>query len=193
MIAATMRRSRGRGLNDEERALWASVTDAITPLPKRRRVRPAATPVDEKAAVKVPAPVRRAPEMAAAASRTLRTPPQPETPSALARKARRRIAKGQDAIDARLDLHGFTQAEAHAALAHFLHASARRGARLVLVITGKGSTNRGAREAGGVLRRQVPLWLALPDFRALVIGFESAHVAHGGDGAFYVRLRRSAP
>jgi DNA-nicking Smr family endonuclease len=42
-----------------------------------------------------------------------------------------------------------------------------------------------------VLRRQVPQWLALPEFRALVIGFEDAHITHGGEGALYVRVRRA--
>jgi DNA-nicking Smr family endonuclease len=91
------------------------------------------------------------------------------------------------AIDARLDLHGMTQAEAHAALAHFLRRVQRNGARLVLIITGKGA---GAGERG-VLRRQVPLWLGLPDLRDAVVGFEEAHTAHGGEGALYVRLRRA--
>ena len=44
--------------------------------------------------------------------------------------------------------------------------------------------------ARGVLKRQVPQWLGLPEFRALVVGFEDAHIAHGGEGALYVRLRR---
>jgi DNA-nicking Smr family endonuclease len=42
-----------------------------------------------------------------------------------------------------------------------------------------------------VLKRQVPLWLALPEFRSLVVGFEDAHIGHGGQGALYVRLRRA--
>jgi DNA-nicking Smr family endonuclease len=41
-----------------------------------------------------------------------------------------------------------------------------------------------------VLRRQVPLWLALPEFRPFIVGFDEAHVTHGGQGALYVRLRR---
>ena len=86
-----------------------------------------------------------------------------------------------------MDLHGLTQSEAHGALLHFLHAASARGARLVLIITGKGGRGDGER---GVLRRQVPQWLALPDLRDLVVGFEDAHVAHGGEGALYVRLRR---
>ena len=79
-----------------------------------------------------------------------------------------------------------TQAEAHAALLRFLYAAQGGGAKLVLVITGKGSP---ANERG-VLRRQVPLWLRLPEFRACVVGFESAHTTHGGEGAIYVRIRR---
>src|SRR6185437_14768111 len=100
----------------------------------------------------------------------------------LGRRMRQRVARGREAIDARMDLHGLTQAEAHAALSRFLYAASARGARLVLVITGKGGRGGGER---GVLRRQVPHWLALPDMRELVIGFEDAHIAHGGEGALY--------
>jgi DNA-nicking Smr family endonuclease len=82
-------------------------------------------------------------------------------------------------------LHGFTQHEAHAALLRFLRNAVERDAHLVLVITGKG---RGGEI--GVLRRQVPQWLGLPEFRALVVGFEDAAIAHGGEGALYVRLKR---
>ena len=77
---------------------------------------------------------------------------------------RTRVARGKETIDARLDLHGMTQAQAHSALLHFLRNAQTRGARLVLVITGKGARGEGER---GVLRRQVPQWLGLPDFRAL--------------------------
>src|SRR6185437_11737021 len=117
-------------------------------------------------------------------------PAKPSTPplQPLDRRTRQRVARGREQIDARIDLHGLTQAEAHAALSRFLHAASARGARLVLVITGKGG--RGGDGERGVLRRQVPQWLALPDFRAFVIGFEDAHTAHGGEGAMYVRLRR---
>jgi len=100
------------------------------------------------------------------------------------------LARGHTAIDARIDLHGMTQAQAHGALLRFLHAAQAKGAKFALVITGKGAPNapRGAR---GVLRQQVPLWLALPEFRACVLGFDVAHVGHGGEGALYVRLRKA--
>jgi DNA-nicking Smr family endonuclease len=82
-------------------------------------------------------------------------------------------------------LHGLTQAEAHDALLAFLHTAQTRGAKLVMVITGKG---RGGE--GGALKRQVPLWLALPEFRAMVVGFDDAHQRHGGEGALYLRVRK---
>ncbi|MEJ2436411.1 MAG: Smr/MutS family protein, partial [Pseudolabrys sp.] len=101
--------------------------------------------------------------------------------------------RGREVIDARIDLHGLTQAQAHSALLHFLREASARDKRLVLVITGKGSRTAGARGDGkpGVLKRQVPQWLGLPEFRTLVVGFEDAHVAHGGEGAIYVRIRKS--
>ena len=89
-----------------------------------------------------------------------------------------------------------TQSQAHAALLRFLHRARAEGARTVLVVTGKGlgkASDVGARYASaerGVLRRQVPLWLALPEFRPLIVAFDDAHVGHGGQGALYVRLRR---
>ena len=107
---------------------------------------------------------------------------------------KRSVARGKDTIDARLDLHGLTQHEAHDTLLRFLRSASARDARLVLVITGKGKLS-GKRDVGGdrergVLRRQVPQWLSLPEFRAYVVGFEDAAIAHGGEGALYVRVRR---
>ena len=131
-----------------------------------------------------PAPAKRQ-DLTVSAPEPAPPPPPPLSP--LGRRLRARVARGKEAIDARLDLHGKTQSEAHAALLHFLRSAGARGARLVLVITGKGQRSAGE---GGVLRRQVPHWLRLPEFRVFVIGFEDAHIAHGGEGALYVRLRR---
>ncbi|MGA7808328.1 Smr/MutS family protein, partial [Bradyrhizobium sp.] len=78
----------------------------------------------------------------------------------------------------------------HRALLGFLHRAHAEGLTFVLIITGKGKAGGGESERG-VLRRQVPLWLALPEFRPLVVGFEEAHIGHGGEGALYVRIRRT--
>jgi len=108
---------------------------------------------------------------------------------------KQRVARGRDPIEARLDLHGMTQMQAHAELLRFLRRAQADGARTVLVVTGKGFRSRGGKHDAdrepGVLRRQVPMWLALPEFRLLVVGFDDAHAGHGGQGALYVRLRRA--
>ena len=104
----------------------------------------------------------------------------------LDRRTKQKIARGNQTIDARLDLHGYTQAQAHDVLLRFLRATQSRGGRVALVITGKG----GRGEGGGALKRAVPLWLALPEFRSMVIGFDTAALGHGGEGALYVRLRK---
>ena len=105
-------------------------------------------------------------------------------------RERAQLSRGRKEIDARLDLHGMTQTRAHRALSVFLQRAHSDGLTFVLVITGKGRA-AGADPERGVLRRQVPKWLSLPEFRSLVVGFEKAHVGHGGEGALYVRIRRS--
>jgi DNA-nicking Smr family endonuclease len=103
------------------------------------------------------------------------------------------VARGRESIDARIDLHGMTQSRAHAALLRFLRQAQADDVRIALVVTGKGAARADGHHGveRGVLKRQVPLWLALPEFRSLVVGFEDAHIGHGGQGALYVRLRRA--
>jgi DNA-nicking Smr family endonuclease len=185
---------RRRGLSYEDRVLWTHVTKAIKPL----RAETAAahddiveTPEIPKSAAKLP-PKFSKPASGKRVTEAASVPPKPAVPqpasqpTSLGRRMKQRVARGKEPIDARLDLHGFTQHEAHAALLRFLRSAHDRDARLVLVITGKG---RGGEI--GVLRRQVPQWLALPEFRALVVGFEDAHITHGGEGALYVRVKRA--
>jgi len=82
-----------------------------------------------------------------------------------------------------------TQSRAHRVLLNFLHQAQEDGSSVVLIITGKGKSGSGSER--GVLRRQVPQWLSLPEFRGLVIGFDEAHIGHGGEGALYVRVRKN--
>ena len=175
-----------RRLTAEDEHLWSIVARSVKPLrlkkqlPARRvRQRLPTKPKPESAAVAAPA----------AALPTMR-PSSGHRPVPIALRDKQRLARGRANIDARIDLHGMTQTEAHAALLRFLHRAQAEGARFVLVITGKGAPNspRGER---GVLRQQVPLWLALPEFRRCVLGFDSAHTGHGGEGALYVRLRKA--
>jgi len=132
------------------------------------------------------------PRPAAAEARIPARPPRPPGPPALQpimRREIKKLARGGETIDARIDLHGMTQSEAHAALQSLLLRCQADGAKFVLVITGKGRSDDRS-EDRGVLRRQVPVWLGLPEFRRFVAGYEVAHAGHGGDGALYVRLRK---
>lgn len=104
-------------------------------------------------------------------------------PSLLDQSVTRKIAKGRTGIDARMDLHGMTQAEAHSRLFRFLESSYQQGRRTILVITGKGRCGE------GILKSAVPRWLSEPEFRKYVSGYHEAHASHGGGGALYVRLR----
>ena len=170
--------SLGRSLSDEEEALWSGVTRSITPLPhakKRPKSPDQATVVVTRAAVSKPRAVH---EVMPAVEK-----PQPPL-APLDRRTKQRIASGRTPIDARLDLHGFTQDGARAALTEFILNAVARGERGVLVITGKGALS------DGVLRRRTPEWLAEPPLRPVVAGISEAHRRHGGAGALYVALKR---
>jgi DNA-nicking Smr family endonuclease len=179
---------RRRDLSEEERALWESIARLTKPLRKKHR-----TAKPETAAPDGPARVAATP---AALPKSLPPAglPRPTKPAVpplapLGRRERSQLSRGRKEIEARLDLHGMTQTRAHRALAGFLQRAHLDGLTFVLVITGKGKI--GAESDRGVLRRQVPQWLSQPEFRALVVGFEEAHIGHGGEGALYVRIRRS--
>jgi DNA-nicking Smr family endonuclease len=175
---------RRRGLTEEERALWESVAGQTKPLRKKPR---AAKPE----AADAPSAAKPAASPTPAAPAKIMRAPKPEPPplAPLGRRERSQLSRGRKEIDARLDLHGMTQSRAHRALSGFLQRAHSDGLTFVLVITGKGKL--GAESERGVLRRQVPQWLRLPEFRALVVGFEEAHIGHGGEGALYVRIRRA--
>jgi DNA-nicking Smr family endonuclease len=179
---------RKRSLSEEERALWETVAKQTKPLRKKPRVAKASAEAEPPAAARAahaasspPAKSIRAPKPA--------PPPSPPPLAPLGRRERSQLSRGRKEIDARLDLHGMTQLRAHRVLQDFLHRAHADGLTFVLVITGKGKTT-GAESERGVLRRQVPQWLALPEFRTMVVGFEEAHIGHGGGGALYVRIRR---
>jgi len=177
---------RKRALSEEERTLWESVAKQVKPLRKKPRLakQPAAEhPTPSAPAKALPRPITSAPA------------PKPSKPAmpplvTLGRRERSKLSRGRSEIDARLDLHGMTQVRAHHALLGFLQRAHHDGHSFVLVITGKGKAS-GLDAERGVLRRQVPQWLSLPEFRALVVGFEEAHIGHGGAGALYVRIRRA--
>ena len=199
-----MTKKPGRGhkptiLSDEDHALWEHTAQSLEPLRNAKgRVHEAFEGQDDFAKLFAPKTKGHAP----GASQSLpELPPLPvkKKPPDLNPFDRRNVKKlkrGKIEIEARIDLHGMRQAEAHAALVRFLHGSAAMGRRWVLVITGKGSPREGEgdRPFGeiprGVLKRSVPLWLAEPGVSGLIVSFTEAAIEHGGSGALYVHLRR---
>lgn len=186
-------RRRTRKLSDDEKALWDNVARSAKPL--RLRARRAAAKTAIEAVVEASAQPPPSPRIDIGKPPVSKSPTRPAAPklpplAAMPKRMKSRVARGAHDIDARIDLHGMRQDEAHVALAAFLKRAAGSGHNIVLVITGKGKTASPDRERG-VLRAKVPQWLALPEFRSLVIGFEQAHIGHGGEGALYVRIRKS--
>ncbi len=171
-----------RRLSDDERSLWKGFARGVTPL--RRDAGAEDIAPDQPARRQAPQPPQSV--------RHDRSPAkQPPALMQFDRRLRQRVVRGGTAIDARLDLHGMTQKQAHAALLRFLAQAQAQDAKLALVVTGKGiGSAAGSASERGVLRRQVPLWLSLPEFRRFIVGFDQAHISHGGEGALYLRLRR---
>ena len=180
------KRPRIRRLSAEEIELWLHVTRGVS---RRSGSRLPEPPEVQKEAAKA-APRDTGIKQAANTQR----PPAPAEPKAplapLERRLRQKLARGRAAPEAVIDLHGMRRQEAFIALRAFLAKAQSEGARLVLVVTGKGE--RGALGEGtpGILRQSVPNWLREPGYHGIVVGFEEAQRPHGGAGAFYVRLRR---
>lgn len=109
-------------------------------------------------------------------------------------KAFGRLKRGKLVPEARIDLHGMTLDQAHPELVRFILTSQTRGLRLVLVITGKGMREDPydpMPRRRGVLKTQVPQWLRMPPVAQAVLQVSEAHRRHGGEGAYYVYLRRA--
>lgn len=178
--------SRRRTPSGEELELWEKVTETVAPLAPR----PPKVVLSKKPAP--PAAKGKPRKTPAVAAPLAAKPPKPSAPPALNpidRRTRLRLGRGSVAIDRRIDLHGMTQAAAEARLRRFLADAQLDGAKVVLVITGKGKPGA-AGDDRGVLRRVVPIWLSSAALRPVVVGFDEAGPMHGGGGALYVRIRR---
>ncbi|MCL6709627.1 Smr/MutS family protein [Pseudomonas sp. R2.Fl] len=179
--------SGGRKLSSEDRVLWGKVARSTRPMPGRLEELLQFTEEYENKQPNPQPGTASAPAVESAAFDSKaqgRKPPGAHHP--LERPVKRKLARGHLALEARLDLHGLIQSEAHAVLLDFLRRAHERGLRHVLVITGKGSSLG----SDGALKRAVPLWFAKPEFRHLISSYEAAAHHHGGEGALYVRLSR---
>ena len=198
-----------RGLSEDEQALWSRIAATAVPLHPHRAEGAAPDPLP----VPPPKPPRASDNLPPLSLQGFRIGGQPITKAKAARvdlapssrdalhaqplrmdhKTHRQMSRGKLAPDARIDLHGMTLNIAQPVLTRFILQAKMNGYRLVLIITGKG------REGGpdaplpvrpGALRHNVPHWLHMPPMDQIVLQVRPAHRRHGGDGAYYVYLRR---
>jgi DNA-nicking Smr family endonuclease len=177
-----------RAPSREERALWRAVTRDVAPLaetPSRPPEGPVPNP-PERSSKDAQAGEGRVGAAPRHPSAKPLPPLSPETTAGVDRRTAERLRRGALALEARLDLHGMTQEEAHRALDAFLARAAQAGKRCVLVITGKGGRSSG----DGVLRAAVPRWLNEAPNRARLLAFAPAQPQDGGAGALYLLLKR---
>ena len=158
----------------DDRVLWRDAVRSVTPLRGR------SAPVSPAS---VSPPLATAEESHAGVQ--VRPPPLDHF-SGIDRANAERLKRGLHRVEARLDLHGKTQAEAHHALATFIDSSSEAGRRCVLVITGRGLGPSGP----GVLKNAVPRWLEGVELRRKILAIAPAQPRDGGAGALYLLLRR---
>lgn len=172
-----------RDLEPEERVLWGKVARTVRAMHGRLEdlllFEESYTPPETQTSEKPVAHTGKTPDKNGANPANHRHHP-------LEKPVKRKLSRGSLSLEARIDLHGMFQSEAHTVLLDFIIRAHERGLRHVLVITGKGSSMG----SEGALKRAVPLWFAKPEFRFFISSYESAARNHGGEGAFYVRLSR---
>ncbi|MBR3371475.1 MAG: Smr/MutS family protein [Rhodobacteraceae bacterium] len=199
---------KSRRLHPEDLELWGRVAKSARPL-KSELMKAFDTP-DVMEQVFTPEPTTARPKAARSGSAILR--PSPATPpvmhdlvrplsDALAgapvsmdKRKFQRMTRGKLQPDARIDLHGMTLAQAHAALNGFILRAQAQGLRLVLVITGKGKSvedDGPIPRRRGALKHDVPQWLRMAPLAGAVLELREAHLRHGGSGAYYVYLRKA--
>ncbi len=178
--------------------LWTSVASTVEPLRRKglMKLSHGALPVPEPE----PQPVLKSPPRPLKPAKPFLPPYQAPAPGrapqdkAVDPAIHKKVRRGRIDIDGTIDLHGMTQNEARQVLHHYITTRAARGDRTVLVITGKGLKTDNdyiaAMSERGILRTMLPIWLSEPGLSHLVSGWSVAARGHGGEGAWYVRLRR---
>lgn len=183
----------------DELHIWQRVTQHDKPLPhatidwqavEREIEKKPATPPGPPAPPHVPADMLDSLLMPKPFTRAGEAHEPPRTEGGLDRNSARRLRQGKFAIEATLDLHGMTRQEAFDTLCGFLQRGFEQQRRCVLVITGKGRFNAEGGYADGILRQQLPRWLTGEPCNQWVLSHERAQPHHGGEGAFYILLRR---
>ncbi|KRA95744.1 hypothetical protein ASD83_19090 [Devosia sp. Root685] len=178
--------------------LWTTVSETVEPLRRKGLLKlgHGTLPIPEPE----PAPAIKAPPRMGKPKQPFLAPYQaPIQPAKVVEKSvdpaiHKKVRRGRIEIDGTIDLHGMTQFEARETLRRYIGARAARGDRTLLVITGKGTKTENdyvsAMTERGILRTMLPIWLSEPGLSHLISGWSLAARGHGGEGAWYVRLRR---
>ena len=214
-----IRPRRPRPLSEDDRAVWRAIARQVKALPSKRP-KPTGE-ADSAPAVPSPSPAFvpsvAAPDGSLLGTTAYARASSGEHPggsitfdlhdsaplpvgrpeAGLDRRTADRLRKGDRVPDARIDLHGMTVERAHPALMRFVADALARNFRCVLVITGKGGRSELGDDAPfmrrdrGVLRQHAPRWLLAGPHARQIVGIYAAHRRHGGEGAFYVYLKKS--
>lgn len=156
---------------DTDKELWHKVASTVTPLNKRAKAIP--KPPDGMD-IYIPPTPPAAPRLRQPLKQLVPTHTTDIDGALLGR-----LRSGELPIAGRIDLHGMTRAEAEAAITRFIHFSYHNGRRCVLIITGR----------SGVLKPATVHWLNEETLRPFILAIAPAR-KHGGEGAFYVLLKR---
>lgn len=168
--------------NEDDIALWRAVAETVRPLNSKKAVKKAGyVSLKKKLTVEV-RPVRHEPDLDYSTFEEL----DAGDIHNMDRKTGQKFRNGEMNIDAVLDLHGHTLESGFDALRKFIHQQNKRNARCLLVITGKGGFL-----GRGVLKAEMPAWINSPEIRSLVLSYTPAKPKDGGDGAFYILLKRN--
>lgn len=171
-------------ISDEDIALWQAFTEDIEPLSGGSRIAKELLPDNQPiSTAKASEEVSQTYLPEISVQDTPKAPLKEGETGGMNRRTRKDFVQGRR-IEATLDLHGMYQEQAHTELIQFIGECVASDKRFALVITGKG------KEYQGVLRSQLPIWLDTPPLRAYVIAYTYAAPKHGGQGAFYVFLRK---
>ncbi|MCB1561979.1 MAG: Smr/MutS family protein [Alphaproteobacteria bacterium] len=192
--------------HEDETSLWKAATRDVQPLPGKHyrqgrilKSKPATGPIDHaREQIKPTGRSLSVPRESSLSERSAGQSGRGGGGGGIDRRTLQRLERGQMEIEARLDLHGLNQAQAREALLSFITGNYSAGKRCILVITGKGRARGQGDEwwspAPGVLRRKMPDWIAeKPEIAGMVVRTVPARPQHGGDGAFYILLRRKRP
>lgn len=175
-------------ISDQDKELFRQATKGVKPLqntkinlisqPQFKKYRPRAQEIEDEPAADIFSDFSMAESVTAEQSLAYARPGIQHT-------IMKKLKRGQYPIEAELDLHGATTAEARLSLSQFLVDCQLNQLRVICIIHGKG---RRSQSEFPILKNKINSWLRQTD---QVNAFCSAQPKDGGTGAVYVMLRNS--